>query len=281
MKSFKIGQTITNRQDASLGIFFKEVSKLPLIDINEEIRLCHKIKEGDINARNKLVEANLRFVISVAKQYQNKGLPLVDLIQLGVLGIIEAAKKWDESRGFKFISYAVWWIRQSIIQGLSLESRTVKVPMNQVVTMNKINKIMDKFEQVNGRSPSYEELAEEIESSSDKIALTLSSINKSLSLDNPFADESGCLLDVIPNSNETDKELQQQIKTSLIHKVLDKLPKKERDVLKWSFGIDCWPMSLDEIGNKLNVGAERVRQIQKLALEKLRTRHGNLLKQLL
>ena len=186
MKSFKIIQSITDRQDASLNIFFKEVSKLPMIDINKEIELSQKIKEGDMNAANELVKANLRFVISVAKQYQNKGLPLVDLIQEGCLGMIEAAKRYDESRGYRFISYAVWWIRQSIIHAISDQCRTVRVPMSQVVNMNKINKASDKFEQEHGRKPSAEELESEINLDASKINLTLSSVNKAISLDTPF-----------------------------------------------------------------------------------------------
>ena len=160
MKNSRITQSITNRQDASLSMYFKDVSKQPMVDINEEIELAERIKKGDKKAADKLINANLRFVISIAKQYQNKGLPLVDLVQLGNLGLIESVTKWDASRGFKFISYAVWWIRQSIIQGISSECRTVRVPMNQIVNMNKINKVTDKFEQENYRDPSYEELEE-------------------------------------------------------------------------------------------------------------------------
>lgn len=182
MRNFKITQSITDRQDASLGMYFKDVSKQPMIDINEEIALTKRIKQGDQEAMNRLVTANLRFVISVAKQFQNKGLSLVDLIQEGNLGLIEAAKKYDETRGFKFISYAVWWIRQSILHAISDQCRTVRVPMSQVTYMNKINKATERFEQEHGRKPSPEEIEAEVGLSADKIAFTIASVNRPISL---------------------------------------------------------------------------------------------------
>lgn len=284
MRSFKITQSITDRQDASLGIFFKEVSKIPMIDINEEIELSRKARAGDITAANKLVEANLRFVISVAKQYQNKGLPLVDLIQAGVEGAIEASKRWDESRGFKFISYAVWWIRQSIMQAISSESRTVRVPMNQIVSMNKLSKASEKLEQKLNRTPSVEELSLETDITSDKVNLTLSSINKALSLDIPFKDEeAGSLLDVIPNENSdaVDKNIAQESLSKEIVSILRKVSNREEDVLRMTFGINVDPMQNEEIANRFGISSERVRQIQHEALEKIRLNYGDTLRGLL
>ncbi len=284
MKSFKITQSITERQDASLGMYFKDVSKQPLIDINEEIALTKRIKEGDKTAIDELVKANLRFVISVAKQYQNKGLDLVDLVQEGNIGLIEAAKRYDESRGFKFISYAVWWIRQSIIHAISDQCRTVRVPMNQIVHMNKINKATDKLEQELDRTPSVEELSLETEIASDKINLTLSSISKALSLDTPFKDEeAGCLLDVIPNENSTgaDDSIVQESVSTEIESVLRKLSNREGDILRMSFGLGMMPMTLEEIACRFGLGSERIRQIQHEAIEKIKEKHINSLRSLL
>lgn len=284
MKSFKITQSITDRQDASLNIFFKEVSKLPMIDINKEIELSQKIKGGDMNAANELVKANLRFVISVAKQYQNKGLPLVDLIQEGCLGMIEAAKRYDESRGYRFISYAVWWIRQSIIHAISDQCRTVRVPMSQVVCMNKINKASDRFEQEHGRKPSAEELESEINLDASKINLTLSSVNKAISLDTPFKDEDvGCLLDVIPNDNAegADHSSMQESTSREIEEVLSNLSYRERDIIRMAFGLGMMPMQNEEIASRFGIGCERVRQIQHEAIEKIRLNYSDSLRGLL
>ena len=282
MKNFKITQSITDRQDASLGMFFRDISKIPLATPEEEIELSKRIKNGDAAAMNRLVEANLRFVISVAKKYQNKGIPLVDLIQAGNLGIIEAAKRWDESRGFKFISYAVWWIRQSIIQTISSECRTIRVPMNQIDYMNKIGKASEKLEQELGRNPSVEEIATEVNLSSDKVNLTLSSINKSLSLDMPFKDEEvNCLLDVIPGSIVTDNNIIQESVSQEIDTVLLKLSNRESDVLRMSFGLGMEPMVLEEIAGRFGLGTERIRQIQNEAIIKIRENYSELLKEVL
>lgn len=284
MKSFKITQSITDRQDASLGLYFKDVSKQPMIDINEEIALTKRIKEGDQKAINKLVTANLRFVISVAKQYQNKGLPLVDLIQEGNLGIVEAAKRYDETRGFKFISYAVWWIRQAIMHAISDQCRTVRIPMSQVVYMNKINKATEKFEQKYGRKPSPKEIEADTNLSSDKISFTLSSYSRAISLETPFKDEEdGCLLDVIPNSNsdDTDKLLIQDSISKELEDVLNKLSFRERDILRMSFGLGMSVMQNEEIASRLGVGCERVRQIQHEAIEKIKLNYSDALRGLL
>lgn len=284
MKSFKITQSITDRQDASLGLYFKDVSKQPMIDINEEIALTKRIKEGDQKAIDKLVNANLRFVISVAKQYQNKGLPLVDLIQEGNLGIVEAAKRYDETRGFRFISYAVWWIRQSIMHAISSQCRTVRIPMSQVAYLNRINKATEKFEQKHGRKPSPEEIEAETSLTTDKISFTLSSSNRSISLETPFNDEeAGCLLDVIPDSNsdDTDKMLIQDSISQELEDVLNKLSFRERDVLRMSFGLGMVAMQNEEIAIRFGIGSERVRQIQHETIEKIRLNYGDALRELL
>ena len=284
MKSFKITQSITDRQDASLGIFFKEVSKLPMIDINKEIELSRRVKKGDMKAADELVKANLRFVISVAKQYQNKGLPLVDLIQEGCIGVIEASRRYDESKGFRFISYAVWWIRQAIMHAISDQCRTVRVPMSQVVYMNKISKATEKFEQEYGRKPLPEEIESETNLTSDKISFTLSSSSRSISLESPFKDEeAGCLLDVIPNSNseDTDKTLIQDSISQELEDVLDKLSFRERDILRMSFGLGMMPMQNEEIASRFGIGCERVRQIQHEAIDKIKSNYSYLLKDLL
>ena len=284
MKSFKITQSITDRQDASLGIFFKEVSKLPMIDINKEIELSRRVKKGDMKAADELVKANLRFVISVAKQYQNKGLPLVDLIQEGCIGVIEASRRYDESKGFRFISYAVWWIRQAIIHAISDQCRTVRVPMSQVVYMNKISKATEKFEQEYGRKPLPEEIESDTNLTSDKISFTLSSSSRSVSLESPFNDEeAGCLLDVIPNSNseDTDKTLIQDSISQELEDVLGKLSFRERDILRMSFGLGMMPMQNEEIASRFGIGCERVRQIQHEAIDKIKSNYSYLLKDLL
>lgn len=284
MKNIKITQSITNRQDASLGMYFRDVSKQSLIDSKEEIKLAERIKKGDQKAIDKLVKANLRFVISVAKQYQNKGLSLVDLIQEGNIGLIEGAKRYDETKGFKFISYAVWWIRQAIIKAISSQCRTVRIPMNQVAYMNKINKTTEKFEQENERKPSIDELELQTGISSDKIALNMSSINRTLSLDTAFKDEeSGCLLDIIPNQNspEADNLVIDESISKEVEEVLSNLSYREGDILRMIFGIRVTPMTMEEIASRFGIGAERVRQIQHEALKKIKNNYSDTLKGLL
>lgn len=284
MKNIKITQSITNRQDASLGMYFRDVSKQSLIDSKEEIKLAERIKKGDQKAIDKLVKANLRFVISVAKQYQNKGLSLVDLIQEGNIGLIEGAKRYDETKGFKFISYAVWWIRQAIIKAISSQCRTVRIPMNQVAYMNKINKTTEKFEQENERKPSIDELELQTGISADKIALNMSSINRTLSLDTAFKDEeSGCLLDIIPNQNspEADNLVIDESISKEVEEVLSNLSYREGDILRMIFGIRVTPMTMEEIASRFGIGAERVRQIQHEALKKIKNNYSDTLKGLL
>lgn len=285
MKPITIGQTITDRQDASLSLYFKDVSKQPMVDINEEIALARRIQEGDKQALDKLVKANLRFAISVAKQYQNKGLSLVDLIQEASFGLIEAAKKYDPDRGYKFISYAVWWIRQAIIRAISEQCRTVRVPMNQIANMNKINKAVDRFEKEHQRRPSNEELEDETNIESGKISQTLTSIGKAISLDAPFStdEEAGCLLDILPNSNSVnaDRLVMEESISKELELVLQKLSNREGDVLRMSFGLGMFPMALEEIAIRFGIGAERVRQIQNEALSKIRENYCESLRSLL
>lgn len=284
MKSFKITQSITDRKDASLGIYFKEVSKLSMITPEKEVELTKRIKLGDKAAANELVTANLRFVISVAKQYQNKGLDLVDLIQEGNIGMLEAAYKFDETRGYRFISYAVWWIRQSIMRAISEQCRTVRVPMSQIVNMSKINKMSEKFEQKNGRAPSMEEIEEETNLNRKKINMSLASTYRSVSLESPLRDEDvSCLLDVLPNDNSESTDTT-ALKSDLIieiERILSKLSYREQDVLRMSFGIGVQAMSNDEIANRFGIGGERIRQIQHSAISHIRNKYKNELSELL
>ena len=284
MKSFKITQCITDRKDASLGIYFKDVSKLSMITPEKEVELTRRIKLGDKAAANELVTANLRFVISVAKQYQNKGLDLVDLIQEGNIGMLEAAYKFDETRGYRFISYAVWWIRQSIMRAISEQCRTVRVPMSQIVNMSKISKMSEKFEQKNGRAPSMEEIEEETNLNRKKINMSLSSTYRSVSLESPLRDEDvSCLLDVLPNDNSESTDTT-ALKSDLIieiEHILSKLSYREQDVLRMSFGIGVQAMSNDEIANRFGIGGERIRQIQHSAISHIRNKYKNELSELL
>ena len=284
MRSFKISRSITDRQDASLNSYFKDVSRQPMISQEEEIELTKKTKEGNEAAVKKLVEANLRFVISVAKQYQNKGLALVDLIQEGNIGLIEAARKFDETRGFRFISYAVWWIRQAIIKALSDQCRTIRIPANQVVCMNKINKVIEQFEQQHGRKPSIGELEELTDIDHDTICLTMSAMNRSVSLESPIKDEdASCLLDIIPNDGavSTDAEVAKNDLSKEIERILSKLSYRDRDILRMSFGIGMNPMTNEEIARRFGIGSERVRQIQHSAINYLKVKYINDLKELL
>ena len=284
MKSFKITQSITDRKDASLGIYFKDVSKLSLISQEEEIKLAKRIQQGDKQAENELVIANLRFVISVAKSYQGKGLDLVDLIQEGNCGLIESARKYNPDKGIKFISYAVWWIRQAIMRAISEQCRTVRVPMSQIVNMSKINKMSEKFEQKNGRAPSKEEIEEETNLNQKKINMSLASTYRSVSLESPLRDEDvSCLLDVLPNNNseDTDKIIMKNDLVVKIEHILSKLSYREQDVLRMSFGIGIQVMSNDEIANRFGIGGERVRQIQHSAINRIRNKYKKELSELL
>lgn len=282
MRQLKITKSITNRESASLDKYLQEIGKEELITVEEEVDLAQRIRKGDHYALEKLTKANLRFVVSVAKQYQNQGLSLPDLINEGNLGLIKAAEKFDETRGFKFISYAVWWIRQSILQALAEQSRIVRLPLNQVGSLNKINKALSKFEQEHERKPSPEELAGELEISADKVTDTLRVSGRHISVDAPFVDgEANSLLDVLINSDSpvADRRLVNESLSKEIDRALSTLTERERDIIKLFFGISCQEMTLEEIGERFELTRERVRQIKEKAIRRLRhTSRSKLLK---
>ena len=256
MRQLKITKSITNRESASLDKYLQEIGRKDLITVDEEVELAQKIKQGDQAALDKLVSANLRFVVSVAKQYQNQGLSLPDLIDEGNLGLIKAAQKFDETRGFKFISYAVWWIRQSILQALAEQSRIVRLPLNQVGSLNKIGKALQRFEQENERRPSPMELAEQLDVPVEKIADTMKVSGRHVSVDAPFVDgEDNSLLDVLPNEDSpmADSSLNQESLSKEVNRALEQLNPRERDILKMFFGIGCQEMTLEEIGAKFDL----------------------------
>ncbi|MBQ5678487.1 MAG: sigma-70 family RNA polymerase sigma factor, partial [Rikenellaceae bacterium] len=239
----------------------------------EEVELAQRIKKGDQEALEKLTKANLRFVVSVAKQYQNQGLSLPDLINEGNLGLIKAAEKFDETRGFKFISYAVWWIRQSILQALAEQARIVRLPLNQVGSLNKINKAFARFEQENERAPSPEELANALELPKEKVSDTLRVAGRHVSVDAPFADgEDNSLLDVLVNTDSpnADRGLINESLSTEVERALSTLTDREKDIIKYFFGIGCQEMTLEEIGEKFGLTRERVRQIKEKAIRRLR-----------
>ncbi len=274
MRQLKITKSITNRESASLDKYLQEIGREELITADEEVTLAKKIREGDQLALEKLTKANLRFVVSVAKQYQNQGLSLPDLINEGNLGLIKAAKRFDETRGFKFISYAVWWIRQSILQALAEQSRIVRLPLNQVGSLNKINKAFSKLEQEFEREPSAEELSQVLELPQDKVADTMRVSGRHVSMDAPFVNgEENSLLDVLVNhdSPRADNELMNESLQREIERSLSTLTDRERDVVKLFFGIGInHGLTLEEIGAKFDLTRERVRQIKEKAIRRLR-----------
>ncbi len=274
MRQLKITKSITNRESASLDKYLQEIGREELITAEEEVQLAKKIRDGDQRALEKLTRANLRFVVSVAKQYQNQGLSLPDLINEGNLGLIKAAKRFDETRGFKFISYAVWWIRQSILQALAEQSRIVRLPLNQVGSLNKINKAYSKLEQEFEREPSAEELATILDLPEDKIADTMKVSGRHVSMDAPFQQgEEGSLVDVLINhdSPRADGQLMNESLSKEIDRALSTLTERERDVIKLFFGIGIpHGLTLEEIGAKFDLTRERVRQIKEKAVRRLR-----------
>jgi RNA polymerase primary sigma factor len=282
MRQLKITKSITNRESASLDKYLQEIGKEDLITVEEEVELAQRIRKGDRTALEKLTRANLRFVVSVAKQYQNQGLSLPDLINEGNLGLIKAAEKFDETRGFKFISYAVWWIRQSVLQALAEQSRIVRLPLNQVGSLNRINKAFSKFEQEYERTPTPEELAETLEVTKDKITDTLRISGRHISVDAPFVEgEDNSLLDVLVNSDspKADKALLIESLIKEIERSLSTQTDRERDIVRSFFGIGCQEMTLEEIGEKFGLTRERVRQIKEKAIRRLRhTSRSKLLK---
>ncbi|MBP5482850.1 MAG: phage major capsid protein, partial [Bacteroidales bacterium] len=280
MRQLKITKSITNRESASLDKYLQEIGREELVTPDEEVELAQRIRKGDQEALEKLTRANLRFVVSVAKQYQNQGLSLPDLINEGNLGLIKAAEKFDETRGFKFISYAVWWIRQSILQALAEQSRIVRLPLNQVGSLNKINKALTRFEQENERQPTNEELSEMIDVPKDKISDTLRVGSRHVSVDAPFVEgEDNSLLDVLPNddSPSADRGLVNESLNTEIERALSTLTDREREIIKSFFGIGCQEMTLEEIGERLDLTRERVRQIKEKAIRKLKNNNGDYL----
>ncbi|CCZ09781.1 MULTISPECIES: sigma-70 family RNA polymerase sigma factor [Culturomica] len=273
MRQLKITKSITNRESASLDKYLQEIGKEDLITVEEEVELAQRIRKGDQKALEKLTRANLRFVVSVAKQYQNQGLSLPDLINEGNLGLIKAAEKFDETRGFKFISYAVWWIRQSILQALAEQSRIVRLPLNQVGSLNKINKAYSRFEQENERRPSPEELADTLDLPAEKVADTLRVSGRHISVDAPFVEgEDNSLLDVLVNDDSpvADRTLINESLSTEVERALSTLTERERDIIKSFFGINTQEMTLEEIGEQFGLTRERVRQIKEKAIRRLR-----------
>ncbi|HXB13108.1 MAG TPA: sigma-70 family RNA polymerase sigma factor [Bacteroidia bacterium] len=284
MRQLKITKSITNRESASLDKYLQEIGREELITAEEEVILAKKIQEGDERSLEKLTRANLRFVVSVAKQYQNQGLSLPDLINEGNLGLIKAAKRFDPTRGFKFISYAVWWIRQSILQALAEQSRIVRLPLNQVGSLNKLNKTFSRLEQEYEREPLPEELSEILDLPMDKVKDTMQLSGKHVSVDAPFAngDDNNSLLDVLVN-HDSPRADSMLIKESLkreIERSLSTLSEREKEVIKLFFGLDVpHPLTLEEIGAKFDLTRERVRQIKEKAIRRLRhTSRSKLLK---
>ena len=276
MRQLKITKSITNRESQSLEKYLQEIGKVDLLTPEEEVELAKRIKQGDQAALEKLTKANLRFVVSVAKQYQNQGLSLSDLINEGNLGLIKAAQRFDETRGFKFISYAVWWIRQSILQALAEQSRIVRLPLNKVGSLNKINKAFSELEQEYEREPSSEELADMLEIPTEEVETTLGVAARHVSMDAPFVEgEDNSLLDVLENSSTPDTDQNLDYNQSLrqeIERSLSTLTDRQCDVIKLYFGIGVeHPMSLEDIGEKFGLTRERVRQIKDKAINKLRS----------
>ncbi len=276
MRQLKITKSITNRESQSLEKYLQEIGKVDLLTPEEEVELAKKIKQGDQNALERLTKANLRFVVSVAKQYQNQGLSLSDLINEGNLGLIKAAKRFDETRGFKFISYAVWWIRQSILQALAEQSRIVRLPLNKVGSLNKINKAFSALEQEFEREPSPDELATVLEINTEEVETTLGIAARHVSVDAPFVEgEDNSLLDVLENPNSIATDTAINYNESLrkeIERSLSTLTERQKDVIKLYFGIGIeHPMSLEDIGEKFALTRERVRQIKDKAINKLRS----------
>ena len=273
MRQLKIAKSITNRESEALDKYLQEIGIEEMISVEEEVELAQRIRKGDEKALERLTKANLRFVVSVAKQYQNQGLSLPDLINEGNMGLIKAAEKFDETRGFKFISYAVWWIRQSILQAIAEQSRIVRLPLNQVGSVNKINKILNKFEQENERRPSLEEISEVIDLPEDKIDEAMSINGRHVSVDAPFVEgEDNSLLDVLVNDDApmADRTLVVESLKSEINNALKTLNERERNIIEAFYGINSPEMTLEEIGTKFGLTRERVRQIREKAIRRLR-----------
>ena len=283
MQSFKINKSITDRSIESIGLYFKDVSRNKVLSAEEEAQLYSEIKKGNKKAIDKLITANLRFVISVAKKYQGNGLSLVDLIQEGNLGLIKAAEVFDPDRGIKFISYAVWWIRQSIMKALSDQSRTIRLPLNQISCLSKVNKISEKFEQTHNRKPSVNELEDIINIPANKLNMSMALTGSTVSLDSKIKDDSeSTLVDIIPDScKPSDYDTGKNDLPRTIRTILDTLSNRDSDILRMAFGIDMFPMPLTEVASKFGIGYERARQLQQATLKKIREKYYKPLQELL
>lgn len=275
MRQLKITKQVTNRETASLDKYLQEIGRVDLVTAQEEVELAKRIKAGDKVALEKLVKANLRFVVSVSKQYQNQGLTLPDLINEGNLGLIKAAQRFDETRGFKFISYAVWWIRQSILQALAEQSRIVRLPLNKIGSINKINKAFSNLEQQYGRPPTVQELAEELDVTEQEVKTAMSNNGRHLSMDAPLRDEEGSnnMYEVMEGNDslKPDKELIKESLSREIERSLSTLTLREADVIRYYYGLNGYPqMTLEEIGGRFDLTRERVRQIKEKAIRRLK-----------
>ena len=283
MQSFKISKSITDRNVESIGLYFKDVSRNKVLSAEEEAQLYSEIKKGNKKAIDKLITANLRFVISVAKKYQGNGLSLVDLIQEGNLGLIKAAEVFDPDRGIKFISYAVWWIRQSIMKALSDQSRTIRLPLNQISCLSKVNKVSEKFEQTHNRKPSVNELEDIINIPANKLNMSMALTGSTVSLDSKIKDDSeSTLVDIIPDScKPSDYDTGKNDLPRTIRTILNTLSNRDSDIIKMAFGIDMFPMPLTEVASKFGIGYERARQLQQATLKKIREKYYKPLQELL
>ena len=278
MRQLKITKSITNRESEALEKYLSEIGKEELLSVDEEVELAQRIRKGDKKALERLTKANLRFVVSVAKQYQNQGLSLPDLINEGNVGLIKAAEKYDETRGFKFISYAVWWIRQSILQAIAEQSRIVRLPLNQLGSMSKINRMLSKFEQENERRPSVDEISEVIDIPEEKVDEAINVSGRQVSVDAPFVDgEDNSLLDVLVNNDAplADRQLLVESLQAEIKEALKILTLRERNIITAFYGIGQPEMTLEEIGSKFGLTRERVRQIKEKAIRRLRANTKN------
>ncbi|MCI5978964.1 MAG: sigma-70 family RNA polymerase sigma factor [Bacteroidales bacterium] len=284
MRQLKINTSITRRDGEILDKYLQEIGREPMLTPDEEVELAQKIREGDQRALDRLVRANLRFVVSVAKQYQNQGLALPDLINEGNLGLIKAAEKFDETRGFKFISYAVWWIRQSILQALAEQSRIVRLPLNQVGSLNKIERAIADFEQANQRRPSPQEIADILDIPVEKVRESFRMSGRSVSVDSPLGDgEDNTLLDVMSDADAvpTDSRLNHESLAVELRRALKDLPERERSIVESCYGIGREELSLEEIGLRFGLTRERVRQIKEKALRQMKTANGGNLRSFL
>ena len=283
MQQLQIKRSITDRSDTALNSYLKDINKIPMLSREEEIEVAKKAATGDIKAKERLVTANLRFVVSCAKQYQGQGSPLIDLISEGNIGLWEAVDKFDVNKGFKFISYAVWWIRQAIMHTLNEHSRLLRLPRSQILQLNQITKASKEFEQTNGRLPSTKELSDLVEIEESKVEQLLNLNIKPTSYDSPIGEESGTLIDLIPNQNieNTDASLSKESKYKEITSILNLLTDREHDILIMYFGINGDSLTLYEIADKFGLTHERARQIKNNAISKLQTKYRKQIKSII